>query len=106
MSIAPGRILNDSNRRGPSVGLMSTLDVDILHPTAVQESHSCKKKTLIPNPRSAFVELCCASCAQVTTAFSHSDAVVVCTECNSPLAFPTGGKVRLVEGVKSRELYA
>ncbi|OHT00798.1 ribosomal protein S27 [Tritrichomonas foetus] len=81
---------------------MTTLDCDILHPTIAQENQCCKKKTLVPNPRSEFLSLRCASCMQLTTAFSHSNIPISCAECNAPLAFPTGGRIRLVEGVESR----
>lgn len=30
--------------------------------------------------------------------FSHSQTVVVCTNCNTVLCVPTGGKARLTEG--------
>lgn len=81
---------------------MTTLDVDILHPTIDQENHTCKKKTLVPNPRSEFLSLRCASCMAVTTAFSHSNVPIICADCQAPIAFPTGGRIRLVDGVQSR----
>lgn len=81
---------------------MTTLDCDILHPTIDQENHTCKKKTLVPNPRSEFLSLRCASCMNVTVAFSHSNVPITCQECAAPLAFPTGGRIRLLEGVQSR----
>ncbi|KAK8890575.1 40S ribosomal protein S27 [Tritrichomonas musculus] len=81
---------------------MTTLDCDILHPTIAHEIHTCKKKTLVPNPRSEFLSLRCASCMTVTTCFSHSNIPITCTKCNAPLAFPTGGRIKLVDGVESR----
>jgi ribosomal protein S27E len=79
---------------------MSALDVDILHPSVLQESQMNKKHTLVPNPRSGFVSLKCTDCLELTTAFSHSDIVVSCAECGKALAFPTGGQIRLSEGVQ------
>ncbi|KAK8884466.1 40S ribosomal protein S27 [Tritrichomonas musculus] len=81
---------------------MTTLDCDILHPTIELENHTCKKKTLVPNPRSEFLSLRCASCMHITTAFSHSNIPITCAKCNAPLAFPRGGRIHLVEGVESR----
>lgn len=81
---------------------MTTLDCDILHPTLDNEKHTCKKKTLVPNPRSEFLSLRCASCMHVTTAFSHSNIPVTCIHCQTPLAFPRGGRIQIVEGVESR----
>ena len=81
---------------------MTTLDCDILHPTIQHENHTCKKKTLVPNPRSEFLSLRCASCMALTTAYSHSNIPITCKNCNSPLAFPTGGRIKIVEGVESR----
>ena len=81
---------------------MSTLDVNILHPSVAAEAACCKKKTLVPNPHSEFLSLRCPTCVALTTAFSHSNVPVVCSECNSPLAFPTGGRIRLVENVEAR----
>jgi small subunit ribosomal protein S27e len=82
---------------------MTTLDVDILHPSALHESQTNKKKTLVPNPRSSFLSLKCADCIEVTTAFSHSNVPVTCAECGKVLAYPTGGRLRLAEGVDVRE---
>ena len=81
---------------------MSVLDVDILHPSKECEHNCNKKMTLVPNPRSEFLSLRCASCLALTTAFSHSDVPITCKECNAPLAFPTGGRIKLVEGVEAR----
>lgn len=38
-----------------------------------------------------------------TTVFSHSQTVVVCTNCNTVLCVPTGGKARLTEGCSFRK---
>lgn len=81
---------------------MSTLDCDFLNPSPEAEAHTCKKFRLIPNPDSEFVNLRCASCLQVVTAFSNSNVPISCPECNAPLAFPTGGKIRLADGVTLR----
>jgi small subunit ribosomal protein S27e len=85
---------------------MTTLDVDILNPSAVAESQKNKKKTLVPNPRSRFLSLKCTDCVEVTTAFSHSNIPVLCSQCGKTLAFPTGGRVRFAEGVQLREKIA
>ena len=81
---------------------MTTLDVDILHPSVEYEARVNKKKTLVPNPRSEFLSLRCQACMALTTAFSHSNTQVVCQECGATLAYPTGGKIKLAEGVQSR----
>lgn len=81
---------------------MSTLDSDILHPSAEEEANCHKKKTLVPNPKSEFLSLRCPSCMTITTAYSNSTVPIVCKECNTPLAFPTGGRLRFVESVEAR----
>ena len=81
---------------------MTTLDVDILHPSKQQEASKNKKKTLIPNPRSEFLQLTCKGCQSITTAFSHSNVPITCSGCNQILATPTGGRIKLSDGVESR----
>jgi small subunit ribosomal protein S27e len=81
---------------------MSTLDWDILNPSEELEAHCCKKKRLVPNPRSEFVSLRCPGCMNLTTAFSHANVPVTCADCALALAFPTGGRIRLADGVDMR----
>jgi small subunit ribosomal protein S27e len=81
---------------------MSTLDYDILHPTLQQEKRTCKKKTLVPNPRSEFLSLRCNECVEVTAAFSHSNIPVICASCGRTLAYPSGGRIKLADGVTHR----
>jgi small subunit ribosomal protein S27e len=81
---------------------MSTLDVAILHPTVESEKRKNKKKLLVPNPRSEFLSLRCPGCNTVTTAFSHSNVPIICEGCQAPIAFPTGGRIRLIDTVLSR----
>jgi small subunit ribosomal protein S27e len=91
-----------SHRRDLTVSNMSTLDQDILHPSAEEEAQTCKKKTLVPNPHSEFVNLRCNECMDVTLAFSHSNVPIQCSSCGRTLAFPTGGQIRLADNVKER----
>ena len=79
---------------------MSHIDVDIIHPTQEYEQQCNKQKILVPNPTSNFLSLCCPSCGKITTAFSQSNIPIVCQNCNCPLAFPTGGRLKFVEGVE------
>ena len=81
---------------------MSTLDCDIIHPSADKEKSTHKKKTLIPNPRSDFLSLRCPICTHITTAFSHSNTPILCEECGATLAYPTGGRIKLGENVECR----
>jgi small subunit ribosomal protein S27e len=81
---------------------MTTLDVDLLHPSAETECKTNKKKLLVPNPRSEFVSLRCPDCLDLTTGFSHSNTTIICTQCSRPLAYPSGGRIRLTEGVQAR----
>ena len=81
---------------------MSTLDCDILHPSAEQELQMNKKKTLVPNPRSEFLAIRCPTCTTVTTAFSHSNVPVFCKGCQTPLATPTGGRIQLADSIQAR----
>jgi small subunit ribosomal protein S27e len=82
---------------------MTTLDYDFLHPTVSDESKLHKKKTLVPNPRSEFITIKCSTCNQLTTAFSHSNHIVRCGECETVLAYPTGGKIKLATNVSVRK---
>lgn len=74
------------------------LAVDILHPSAKSELQKNKLKTLVPGPRSFFMDVRCQGCLQMTTVFSHAQTVVTCGSCAAVLCQPTGGKAKLTEG--------
>ncbi|KAL8633137.1 hypothetical protein Q9189_001217 [Teloschistes chrysophthalmus] len=60
------------------------------------------KKTLVPAPRSFFMDVKCPGCFTITTVFSHAQTVVQCGGCSTVLCQPTGGKARLTEGCSFR----
>ncbi|KAK5164318.1 40S ribosomal protein S27 [Saxophila tyrrhenica] len=78
------------------------LAVDLLNPTPQAEARKHKLKTLVPGPRSFFMDVKCPGCFTITTVFSHAQTVVVCAGCSQVLCQPTGGKARLTEGCSFR----
>ncbi|PQK17033.1 hypothetical protein BB8028_0007g02320 [Beauveria bassiana] len=78
------------------------LAVDLLNPSAASEAKKHKLKTLVPAPRSFFMDVKCPGCFVITTVFSHAQTVVICQGCTTVLCQPTGGKARLTEGCSFR----
>ncbi|CAG8922315.1 unnamed protein product [Penicillium salamii] len=78
------------------------LAVDLLNPTPQAEGRKHKLKTLVPQPRSFFMDVKCPGCFTITTVFSHAQTVVICAGCSTVLCQPTGGKARLTEGCSFR----
>jgi len=66
------------------------------------EARKHKLKTLVPAPRSFFMDVKCPGCFTITTVFSHAQTVVICAGCSTVLCQPTGGKARLTEGCSFR----
>ncbi|RPB20299.1 40S ribosomal protein S27 [Terfezia boudieri ATCC MYA-4762] len=60
-------------------------------------------QTLVPAPRSFFMDVKCPGCFNITTVFSHAQTVVICGSCATVLCQPTGGKARLTEGCSFRK---
>ncbi|ERS99995.1 40S ribosomal protein S27 [Sporothrix schenckii ATCC 58251] len=80
----------------------SVLAVDLLNPSPAAEARKHKLKTLVPAPRSFFMDVKCPGCFTITTVFSHAQTVVICQGCTTVLCQPTGGKARLTEGCSFR----
>ncbi|OCT52148.1 40S ribosomal protein S27 [Cladophialophora carrionii] len=78
------------------------LAIDLLNPTPQAEARKHKLKTLVPAPRSFFMDVKCPGCFTITTVFSHAQTVVICAGCSTVLCQPTGGKARLTEGCSFR----
>ncbi|KJR85581.1 small subunit ribosomal protein S27e [Sporothrix schenckii 1099-18] len=78
------------------------LAVDLLNPSPAAEARKHKLKTLVPAPRSFFMDVKCPGCFTITTVFSHAQTVVICQGCTTVLCQPTGGKARLTEGCSFR----
>ncbi|KAG6009617.1 40S ribosomal protein S27 [Claviceps maximensis] len=92
---------------GSAVGLevqdiRLVLAVDLLNPSPAAEAKKHKLKTLVPAPRSFFMDVKCPGCFAITTVFSHAQTVVICQGCTTVLCQPTGGKARLTEGCSFR----
>ncbi|CCE83689.1 Piso0_004274 [Millerozyma farinosa CBS 7064] len=75
---------------------------DLLHPNAASEAQKHKKKMLVQQPRSFFMDVKCQGCLNITTVFSHAQTPVTCENCSTLLCTPTGGKARLTEGSSFR----
>ncbi|KAG2155436.1 ribosomal protein S27-domain-containing protein, partial [Suillus clintonianus] len=71
-------------------------------PSVEHERKQHKLKRLVQSPDSYFMDVKCPDaprCFDITAVFSHAQSVVLCGSCASVLCQPTGGKVRLTEGV-------
>ncbi|KAL8687968.1 MAG: hypothetical protein Q9218_006001 [Villophora microphyllina] len=64
------------------------LAVDLLNPTPQAEARKHKLKTLVPAPRSFFMDVKCPGCFTITTVFSHAQTVVTCGGCSTVLCQP------------------
>eukprot|EP00878_Enallax_costatus_P012217 GHUV01012760.1.p1 GENE.GHUV01012760.1~~GHUV01012760.1.p1 ORF type:complete len:156 (+),score=3.72 GHUV01012760.1:103-570(+) len=84
------------HRRSPA---SSVLDCS---PPKALELQKHKLKRLVQAPNSYFMDVKCAGCFQITTVFSHSQTVVLCSACSTVICTPTGGKARLTEGASFR----
>ena len=79
-----------------------SIEKDLLHPSKEEEETKHKKKRLVPEPESYFMDVKCVACGKIATVFSHTATVVKCEGCQSILATPTGGKAKLTEGCSFR----
>ncbi len=52
-------------------------------------------ETIIPKPRSVFLQVKCTDCGNEQSIFSHAATVVHCNICGATLAEPTGGKANI-----------
>ncbi|KAF3133219.1 hypothetical protein TWF703_007062 [Orbilia oligospora] len=89
--------------QGPVFPESEVLAEDLLNPSPIAEARKHKLKTLVPAPRSFFMDVKCPGCYVITTVFSHAQTVVICGSCATVLCQPTGGKARLTEGCSFRK---
>merc|ERR1711881_219532 len=85
------------------IKLKMPLKVDLLNPSCDAQRRIHKKKRLVQNPNSFFMDVKCPGCYKIKTVFSHAQVPVVCTGCHMVLCRPTGGKARLTEGCHFRK---
>uniref|UniRef100_A0A3Q3XE47 40S ribosomal protein S27 n=1 Tax=Mola mola TaxID=94237 RepID=A0A3Q3XE47_MOLML len=78
------------------------LSLDLMNPILAMERAKHKKKRLVQCPNSYFIDVKCVGCYRITTVFSHSQTVVLCSGCSLILCRPRGGKCRLTEGCAFR----
>ncbi|XP_062970139.1 small ribosomal subunit protein eS27-like [Cynocephalus volans] len=78
------------------------LDRDLLHPSLEEEKEKHKKKQLVHNPNSYFIDVKCPGCYKINMVFSHDQTVVLCVGCSTVLCQPTGRKARFTEGCSFR----
>ncbi|CAB3993382.1 40S ribosomal S27 [Paramuricea clavata] len=77
---------------------------DLLHSTLKEEKRKHKLKRLVQSPNSYFMDVKCPGCYKINLVFSHaSTSPVRCLRCSAILGWPTGGKVRLIEGSSFRK---
>ncbi|BDC19756.1 30S ribosomal protein S27e [Acidianus sp. HS-5] len=55
-----------------------------------------KTKILIPEPKGKFIRVKCTNCGNEQVIFSHSTFPVRCLACGTQLAYPVGGKAKIV----------
>jgi small subunit ribosomal protein S27e len=55
-----------------------------------------RKEMLTPVPRSKFFKVQCSECGNEQTIFSNVASVVKCSICGKELAYPTGGKSKIL----------
>lgn len=55
-----------------------------------------RKREIIPQPRSRFLEVKCPKCGNVQIVFSHATTIVRCRICGELLTEPGGGKARVL----------
>ncbi|XP_053709015.1 40S ribosomal protein S27-like [Synchiropus splendidus] len=79
---------------------------DLLYPSSAEERRKHKKKRLVQNPNSYFMDVKCMGCYKITTIFSHSHTVVPCSGCSLVLCQPRGGKCRLTAGCAFRRKFS
>ncbi|XP_031581635.1 40S ribosomal protein S27-like [Oreochromis aureus] len=80
-----------------------SLAKDLMHPSFAEERRRHKKKRLVQNPNSYFMDVKCMGCYRITTIFSHAQTVVPCAGCSIILCRPRGGKCRLTAGCAFRK---
>lgn len=68
-----------------------------MYPTQEEVKITNKIKKLIPEPKGYFVIVKCGSCDSLTICFSHKQSKRLCSECNAPILYPSGGMGKLGE---------
>ncbi|UYV61337.1 RpS27 [Cordylochernes scorpioides] len=68
---------------------------DLLYPSKEEQLRTHKLKRLVQSPNSYFMDVKCAGCYNISTAFSHAQSVLFCSNCSQILGTPTGGKIHL-----------
>eukprot|EP00477_Mikrocytos_mackini_P000007 GAHX01000007.1.p1 GENE.GAHX01000007.1~~GAHX01000007.1.p1 ORF type:complete len:83 (+),score=17.82 GAHX01000007.1:50-298(+) len=54
-----------------------------------------KKDRLFTSPDSGFIKIMCGSCQHIRITFNHAKRDISCTECDTLLGRPTGGKLKI-----------
>ncbi|MEM5802109.1 MAG: 30S ribosomal protein S27e [Candidatus Aenigmatarchaeota archaeon] len=57
-------------------------------------------KGIVSMPKSKFLRVLCKKCKNEQIIFDKAANVINCFKCNTELALPSGGKVRLTNNVK------
>ncbi|KAI5170955.1 small subunit ribosomal protein S27e [Nematocida sp. LUAm3] len=70
------------------------------YPSPETIERTCKKKRLIPNPNSFFLDVKCGVCEKKKIIYSHTQTVITCDSCSTVLAKPSGGKAKLTAGCR------
>ncbi|EZQ06941.1 MULTISPECIES: 30S ribosomal protein S27e [Acidianus] len=58
-----------------------------------------KLRVLIPEQKSRFIRVKCPNCGNEQVIFSHPTFPVRCLACGTQLAYPNGGKAKIIAEV-------
>lgn len=59
-----------------------------------------RRKILIPQPRSRFIQLVCPNCGHMQVVYSHATFPARCLSCGTLLVRTTGGKAEILGKVE------
>jgi small subunit ribosomal protein S27e len=57
-------------------------------------------KELVPAPKSKFLMVLCKKCKNKQIIFDKASTLIKCLKCETELAYPSGGIIRLTTNVK------
>ncbi len=57
-------------------------------------------KEIIQTPKSRFLKVLCKKCRNEQIVFDKAATIIKCLKCQTELAYPSGGKIRLTNNIK------
>ena len=74
------------------------MEYDLMNVPAEVDKRTYKLKRMVPAPNSYFLKIRCKCTEDVKITFSNSQTTLICNNCNTVMARPTGGKLKITEG--------